>query len=487
MRPFKIFIFFLVVLFIISLVSYLVPESVPLPFSLSIKTPSIHFSDSFLPPSKDSSQIFLTKKEPVDSLTKITSKPDTFQQGLVKAIPDSVSRELEFKTSLKTRKALYSFFARLDSARYLPGGLRILYYGDSQIEGDRITSTLRDSLQGQFGGSGPGLISPRMVVSYTKSVRILYSGNWRRYTLLDFNNSILSSNQLGVMLSLCRFNLPSKFRNNGNVTHEGTIQIRASKMGHPNAEQFLQARLFLANVKGPTWIEWHPIPGLVRVDTVRPDKTLQEIVWRTPTPITNLQVKFRAISSPDVFCLALDGKNGVAVDNIPLRGSSGTDFSKTDTSLLREMYKRLNVQMIILHFGLNRVKSSLKSYSSYQKSLTGELLLLEKLRPRIPIIVVGISDMDQKTRKGYVSYPSVEKIRRAQKRAAQNTGCLFWDLYDAMGGEDSMGKWVTANPQLGKEDYAHFTYKGAEKVGAMFYKNLKKEYGKFKMTKIKRN
>ncbi|HML84907.1 MAG TPA: hypothetical protein PKE52_07095, partial [Bacteroidales bacterium] len=37
-------------------------------------------------------------------------------------------------------------------------GCRILHYGDSQIEGDRISGYIRNRLQGIYGGGGPGFI-----------------------------------------------------------------------------------------------------------------------------------------------------------------------------------------------------------------------------------------------------------------------------------------------------------------------------------------
>ena len=42
--------------------------------------------------------------------------------------------------------------------------VRIIYYGDSQIEGDRVTSALRRELREEGGGTGPGMISPVMPV-----------------------------------------------------------------------------------------------------------------------------------------------------------------------------------------------------------------------------------------------------------------------------------------------------------------------------------
>ncbi|MCU0379182.1 MAG: hypothetical protein MUC78_13085, partial [Bacteroidales bacterium] len=102
---------------------------------------------------------------------------------------------------------------------YLPGNairdsiasgsqVRILYYGDSQLEGDRVTSLLRRQLRELSGGSGPGLFSPVMPVLYTKSFVIRPSANWARYTLLDYRKGILPDNTLGPLLSVCRYTPP---------------------------------------------------------------------------------------------------------------------------------------------------------------------------------------------------------------------------------------------------------------------------------------
>ena len=46
-------------------------------------------------------------------------------------------------------------------------------------------------------------------------------------------------------------------------------------------------------------------------------------------------------------------------------------------------------------------------------------------------------------------------------------GGSYWDLYNAMGGKDSMYAWV--ENKLAGQDYVHFTTKGAKKASQMFY------------------
>ena len=48
---------------------------------------------------------------------------------------------------------LFEAFENSGSSR-----VRVVHYGDSQIEGDRITGVIREELQEAFGGIGPGII-----------------------------------------------------------------------------------------------------------------------------------------------------------------------------------------------------------------------------------------------------------------------------------------------------------------------------------------
>ena len=49
---------------------------------------------------------------------------------------------------------------------------------------------------------------------------------------------------------------------------------------------------------------------------------------------------------------------------------------------------------------------------------------------------------------------------------------VFWDLYQAMGGEDSMVRFVAAKPALAARDYTHLTFKGGKKLGGELVQSL---------------
>ena len=62
--------------------------------------------------------------------------------------------------------------------------------------------------------------------------------------------------------------------------------------------------------------------------------------------------------------------------------------------------------------------------------------------PGISILVIGAGDMSTMINGEYNSYPFIPKIKEAQKRAALKTGCAYWDLFEVMGGRNSIHTWT---------------------------------------------
>ena len=69
------------------------------------------------------------------------------------------------------------------------------------------------------------------------------------------------------------------------------------------------------------------------------------------------------------------------------------------------------------------------------------------------------------------------------KNTALASGAGFWNMYEVMGGENSMIQWVKNNPALATPDYIHFTPRGADRIAEMFYESLNNYYEYYKMRK----
>ena len=74
------------------------------------------------------------------------------------------------------------FFLHLQMAKKDSSVVHVIHYGDSQLEEDRISSTIREDLQKEFGGHGPGLL-PAVAHIQSMSTAQANSGNMQRYII----------------------------------------------------------------------------------------------------------------------------------------------------------------------------------------------------------------------------------------------------------------------------------------------------------------
>jgi lysophospholipase L1-like esterase len=372
---------------------------------------------------------------------------------------------------------LYSFFRSLKNLPSSGELIRIMHYGDSQIEDDRITSLLRNKLQSRFGGSGAGLVPASQLYPYSFSMRQANSENWFRYTGFGKMDTSIKHRRYGALASYCSY-LPNLYSNETD-TVEAWIRFNVSPYAYQNTRKFSQCRVFYSQNKKPFLNEIYLDNQLSDADIFPSSNRLNVIRWKFDSPTKELLLKFKGQSSPEIYGIALDGYRGVAVDNIPLRGCSGLFFTLLDEQLLTEMYKELNVKLFILQFGGNFVPSGLDNFTGYENWFYSQLIRIKKLCPGAKILVIGVADMSVKDNNRYVTNPNVEKVRDALKSAAFKSGSAFWDMYKAMGGNNSMPSWVFADPPLASNDFVHFNPRGAKTIAEMFYNAFILDYHRF--------
>jgi lysophospholipase L1-like esterase len=369
---------------------------------------------------------------------------------------------------------LYPLFKSLRNLSSTGQLIRIMHYGDSQIEDDRMTSLLRNKLQTRFGGSGAGLVPASQLYPYGFSMKQTWSKNWNRHIGFGKKDTTIKHNRYGAMASYCTYN--ARYRSSYADTAVAWINFHSSPYSYNNTRTFSQCRIFYGQNKEPFLNELIQDDKLVDADILPSTTRLKVIRWKLDSPGNNLKLTFKGQSSPEIYGITLDGRKGVAVDNIPLRGCSGLFFTKLDEQLMRDMYKELNVKCFILQFGGNFVPAGLHSYSGYEKWFASQIRQLQRLCPGVSVLVIGVADMSVKNKSNYITNPNVEKVRDALRAAAFKSGAAFWDMYQAMGGQNSMPAWVTANPPLASGDFVHFNARGAKTIAQMFYDALILEY-----------
>lgn len=380
--------------------------------------------------------------------------------------------------------ALFPFFESLERASK-GERIHVLHYGDSQIESDRMTSLLRSKWQEMFGGSGPGLVTP---VPITASAAISQSSspNFKRYTAYGFDDGKIHHNQFGVMASFGRFTNPREVAQiNPSDTAVGWLEFRPSGMSSASCRKFSRATMWFGHHKFPIEVQVWLNDSLLETTTFQPTTEVLEKTWRFGALASKVKWVFKGPDSPDIQAISLEGASGVLVDNIALRGSSGTIFRKINATELGQQMSSLNATLIILQFGGNSVPytSSISQANDFGIFFQSQIQHLKKLNPKASFIVIGPSDMSTSIDGVYQTWPYLESIRDAMKKAAFNEGCGFWDMYSVMGGKNSMISWVSNNPPYAGPDYTHFTPLGARRVAELLFKSIQKEYDAWKAAK----
>ncbi|RLD73268.1 MAG: hypothetical protein DRJ10_18035 [Bacteroidetes bacterium] len=377
---------------------------------------------------------------------------------------------------------LNSFFQKLDNSD--KSRVRILHYGDSQIEGDRITGYLRNRFQRRFGGSGPGLLPAIPSHAESASIQHFASRNWQAHSVYYKKDTILPHRRFGVLGSFGRF---TNYKEDSIVTDSSiktaTIEFKRSGMAYSSVNNFNQCRIFYGHCNEKFVVKGFVNDSLIWFQEMDTTQNTQNFQWNFTSTPTDFRVEFESTKSPDIYGISLETKVGVAVDNLPFRGSSGTEFTKLEYNQLKQMANFLKSGLVIMEFGVNVVPHHIKSYSYYERALTRQLKYLKYVFPKTPILVIGLSDMSKRTGNYYESHPNIEKINLAQRNAAKNANCAFWDLYSAMGGKNSMPSWVFAEPPLARKDFTHFNRKGGHIVAQMLYNALMHDYESYKADK----
>jgi hypothetical protein len=237
--------------------------------------------------------------------------------------------------------------------------------------------------------------------------------------------------------------------------------------------------LYYGNASEPVFYELYSDGVLYDADFLEATEQFRAKSWTFEDSPDQLELRFTSSCSPDFYGIAMDDDRGLAVDNVAMRGSAGLFFTRLDGDMLKEMYDELQVELLILQFGGNVIPWISNNHLIYENWFYRELSRLKSLMPDLPIIVIGVADMSLKERDVYKTYPNLEQVRDALRNAAFKADCAFWDLYSAMGGENSMPSWVFAQPSLATSDFVHFNERGARVLAEMFYNAFMDDYNAY--------
>jgi len=381
------------------------------------------------------------------------------------------------------------FFLHMQLAALDSNTVHVIHYGDSQLEEDRISATIREDLQDEFGGAGPGMMPAIMTVP-SQTTSHSNSGDLERYFLFGPADEEADHNRYGPLAQVAKLDGEAAF----------TIQKRKTgrKNTFPHVGGYKVIKLLVnknARIKTKLNVSQTFVETVMNSDsTTKEKRTVKTVEVTAPViekynkltvytwklPDTTSLAKLYVSGSAEIYAISAEGAFGVNVDNVAMRGSSGTIFHRMDNELLAESYKAMNARLIIMEYGGNMVPGmGSKSVEWLKKVVTKQIQAVQKANPEADILFIGPADMARQQDGEWQTYPGLAITIKTLREIALENGVAYWDMHRVMGGNGSMMKWVQKEPALGFTDHIHFTRRGAAYMGDLFCAALRMHYDYF--------
>ncbi|MFC2082368.1 hypothetical protein ACFLQT_01420, partial [Bacteroidota bacterium] len=371
---------------------------------------------------------------------------------------------------IRTKKVALS--GNLEQMKYFYQGLkstsntkiRIAHYGDSIILGDVITEYLREKFQKEFGGDGAGFLPIASTDNkMRRTVLHSFSDDWELTSIFTLNPEKLPLGLSSVV---------SKPGRKSWAEYSKTNFI--SSLG-----PFQMVRLFYSHANKGASVSYNYNGSEIETLSLSEGTSLKEEKINLSQKIYRIKLNFESCQNTFFYGVSLENGNGVYVDNFPITGNSGVSLVDIPLDLMRQFNSYLNYKLIILNFGVNVGAPNRGTYTFYENKMVKVIEHLKKAFPETSILIVSVSDRTVRRNGRLVTDSDIPLLLRSQKKIADKGGVAFWNLFESMGGINSMTTWVDSAPPMALKDYRHFTHDGGKIVAGLIFDTLMNDIDKY--------
>jgi hypothetical protein len=350
--------------------------------------------------------------------------------------------------------ALSYFIKALKKLKQDKKPLHIAMYGDSFIEGDVLCGSFRDTLQTLFGGNGVGYVPITSdVTGFRRSIKHQFE-NWETFSIIKKDTT--KQTTLG----------PAGFC----FLPQTDNWVEYKPVRQRKVKEFNLVKLYYKST-GLATIDYVVNDTLNFIEDLPKSKKLQE--WRYDgAHIKSVMFQFPKYDSLELYGASFEDYTGIYVDNFSMRGNSGLALDLITDDMFSRFNRYRNYKLIVLQYGLNVSLEDSAKYRWYTDRMISVVKKIKKNFSKASILLLSVSDRSTNITGEFKTMRTIPAMRSAQRYIAQQTGIAFWDMFEAMGGENSMVKFVEAKPSLAAKDYTHLTFKGGKKIARSLVNSL---------------
>ncbi len=353
--------------------------------------------------------------------------------------------------------------------------INITHIGDSHIQADHFSGLVRQKMQFKFGNAGRGLVFPYRSAKSNEptSYKTITNVPW------EYKRNVFYDKPLPIGIS--GFTIQ---------TNDSLAEINLMVKDQPNlGYSFTKFTLFhekgLSNFDISICDELNCERGLFKstdksnnpfVSELKFDKPVRQIYLRNKNSDTAHQRATR------IYGMLLENdSSGVLYNMIGVNGAEYRHYVMS--KYFTQQLSYLNSDLMIISLGTNEAYSKGFDKDFFYRSIDSLVMSVKLTNPKASIIITTPPDSYRRTKNGRVKNPDMKLARETVVSYCLKNNVAYWDLFEVMGGYGSMGKWYAM--KLSAKDRVHFSGKGYQIQGDLFYNALMEGYELFKKGKTK--
>ena len=360
----------------------------------------------------------------------------------------------QFITNFQTgnQAALSNFMEKLQR---LKNGekikIRIAYFGDSMIEGDLLTQTLRSLFQNEYGGYGVGYLPIVSNVSGFRQTATASGSGWD-------DTNFMTKGAKNLYLSGHYF------------TGKGSASFTDNTIKTPEVS-IEKSLIFGKSESGNIIYNGNPV-------SLNANAAVNRQV------LSNDYSKQMKISGTDnssvLYGVSFESESGIFVDNFSFRGITGVEINKLNEDFMESIQQANHYDLVVLQYGVNllfRPKDT--NYDYYAKMMNPVLKKMKNAFSDADFLLISSADRAFKYNGEFQTAIGLPNLLKTQATLAFENNLAFYNQFETMGGENSIVKWAEQNPSLANRDYIHPNHRGAEILAKKLFEAFQNDYKKY--------
>ena len=376
--------------------------------------------------------------------------------AITRKVSDAPTGHLEHPARLA---ALFSRFQELET-KQAKTDVRLVQFGDSHTASDYGTSVARLRLTARFGSGGRGFIP--MGAPYK---RLFQAGE---------------SVSRGIAFEPDETTLPAnRGRSDGffgptGIAMDGRV-LGASMTSELSASADRFEIAYLAQPAGGSFDIYVDGQRRTRIATNQASRASAFRTFEVERGSHSLEARAVGDGSVRIFGVRLDDDAvGLTLDSLGINGAKATTLLGTDEANFTEQVAHVAPALAIFAYGTNESGDTTTTPDDHAEAIKALAKRAKKGAPGAQCLVLGPPDRGSRT------LPKLIELIAAQRRAADESGCAFYDQLAAMGGPGAIGRWASESPPRARRDFVHLTRAGYAFVAEALVHDLVMAYDNWK-------